>query len=105
MFIALDGISTPILLDHCDELIAPLTAVLGSWSFRCQQSDDASVIGVAISVSRDGSRYRVTSPWLTPPVLEQSEVGAVFSMTAELARAFAEERPGSLCLHCAAIEI
>lgn len=105
MIIALNGISTRVLLENCDELIPPLTGVLGSWSFRCQQNTDASGIGAAISVSRNGSGYRVTSPWLTPPVLEQSEVGAVFSVTAEVARAFAEERRGSLCLHCAAIEI
>jgi len=36
--------------------------------------------------------------------VERSEVGAVFSVTAELARAFAEEKPERLCLHCAAIE-
>src|ERR1700682_349108 len=104
MLIALDGLKAPISLHNCDEIVPPLTMVLGSWRFRILENSDptACETGAAISVRRGSKSYQISSPWLDEPVVEQSEVGAVFSLAAELARAFAEERPGLLCLHCAA---
>ena len=106
MLIALDGLKAPISLHNCDEIVPPLTMVLGSWRFRILENSDptACETGAAISVRRGSKSYQISSPWLDEPVVEQSEVGAVFSLAAELARAFAEERPGLLCLHCAAVE-
>jgi hypothetical protein len=104
MLIALDGIKAPISLHHCDEIVGPLAMVLGSWRFRVLENTAGRGTAAAISVRRGSRSYRISSPWLDEPVVEQSEVGAVFSVAAELARAFAEERPGLLCLHCAAVE-
>jgi hypothetical protein len=104
MLIALDGIKAPISLHHCDEIIRPLGMVLGSWRFRVLENITERETAAAISVLRASTSYRISSPWLDEPVVEQSEVGAVFSVAAELARAFAEEQPGLLCLHCAAVE-
>lgn len=106
MLIALDGVKTPISLGNCAELLPTLAAVLGSWRFRILETggptarDDAP----AISIQRASCCYRIASPWLDEPVVERTEVGAVFSLSAELGRAFAEERPEQLCLHCAAVE-
>jgi hypothetical protein len=106
MLIALDGLKAPISLHNCGEIVAPLAMVLGSWRFRILENSDptARETAAAISVRRGSKAYRISSPWLDEPVVERSEVGAVFSLAAELARAFAEERPGLLCLHCAAVE-
>jgi hypothetical protein len=104
MLIALDGLKAPISLHNCDEIVAPLSAVLGSWQFRILGDRTACETAAVISVFRGSRSYEISSPWLDEPIVEQTEVGAVFSLTAELARAFAEERPGLLCLHCAAVE-
>lgn len=104
MLIALDGISIPIALSNCDALLRPLAEVLGSWRFRILESIESDP-PAAMSVIREGDCFRIASPWLGQPVVEHSEVGAVFSLTAELARAFAEEKPERLCFHCAAVEI
>lgn len=104
MLIALDGLQAPVSLHNCDEIIPPLAMVLGSWRFRVLESSKGRETSAAISVRGGSKSYQIASPWLQEPVVEQSEVGAVFSLAAELARAFAEERPGLLCLHCAAVE-
>jgi hypothetical protein len=106
MLIALDGLKAPISLRNCGEIVSPLLVVLGSWRFRVLENGDPTVheSAATISVRRVSKSYRISSPWLDEPVIEKSEVGAVFSLAAELARAFAEERPGLLCLHCAAVE-
>jgi hypothetical protein len=106
MLIALDGLKAPISLHNCGEIVPPLLTVLGSWRFRVIENGDptAREATAAISVLRVSKSYQISSPWLDEPVVEQSEVGAVFSLAAELARAFAEERSGLLCLHCAAVE-
>lgn len=104
MFIRLDGVSTPVLFDDCEALVLPFRAVLGRWPFHRLDHIDPREMARPISVTRGAHGYRIASPWLDPALVEQSEVGAVFSVTAELARAFAEERPERLCLHCAAIE-
>ena len=106
MLIAMDGVKAPISLCDCDELLPPLIAVLGSWRFRILETADqtARETAPAISVVRESNSYRIASPWLDEPVVERTEIGAVFSLSAELGRAFAEERPERLCLHCAAVE-
>src|SRR5215204_804516 len=106
MLIALDGVKAPISLRNCDELLPPLAAVLGSWRFRILETADQTARDAAatISVLRGSSSYQIASPWLDEPVAERTQVGAVFSLSAELGRAFAEERPERLCLHCAAVE-
>lgn len=104
MLITLQGVSTPIVFDNCDALLAPFAAVLGSWPFQRLDETVSPKTARAISVNRDVHGYRITSPWLDPALVERSAAGAVFSVTAELARAFAEEKPERLCLHCAAVE-
>ena len=104
MLITLDGVSTPIVLNNCDALLPPFAAVLGSWPFQRLDNIGSSQTAGAISVNREVHGYRIASPWLDRPLVERSEVGAVFSVIAELARAFVEENPERLCLHCAAVE-
>jgi hypothetical protein len=106
MLIALDGVSAPITLSNCDALLRPLAEVLGSWRFRILETTERdSDAAPAISVRREGDCFRITSPWLGQAVMERSAVGAIFSLTAELAQAFAAEKPERLCFHCAAVEI
>src|SRR4051812_537136 len=102
MLIALDGLNAPIALRDCDEIIPPLSHVLGSWPFRVIESPPAEA-PAQISIRRGSNSYRIASPWLSEPVIEKSIVGAVFSLTAEIACAFADSQAGLLCLHCAAV--
>src|SRR5215212_11790370 len=102
MLIALDGLDAPITLHDCDEIIRPLSRVLGSWRFRVIESPPAET-SAQISIRRGSNSYRIASPWLSEPVIEKSIVGAVFSLTAEIACAFADNQAGLLCLHCAAV--
>lgn len=105
MLIVPDGVSIPIAFQDCDALFPVFAAVLGNWPL-CRIDDGAPPDpGRVISVRRHRRGFRITSPWLDAPLTERSAVGAVFSVTAELARAYAEETPGRLCLHCAAVEV
>jgi hypothetical protein len=103
--VGLRGLSRPIVLRNCDDLIPVLAAVLGSW--RVQVSTEAlfatSSERPIISVRRVKNGYLIASPWLADPLEERSAVGATFSLVAELARAFAEEEPSRICFHCAAV--
>ena len=103
MLIAVDGVKSRISLRQCDALVPPLAAVLQGWRFHIVQADGADE-DAAISVRRRARRYLITSPWLDAPVAERTEVGAVFSLAAELACAFAQEN-AQLCFHGAAVEI
>jgi hypothetical protein len=106
MLIALDDLPEPVALRRCDALLPALTAILGSWRFRIvDASGEMDERAAAILVRRVAGSYRISSPWLDQPVVEGTEVGAVFSLAAELACAFAEARPDHLCFHCAAVEI
>lgn len=105
MFLAFDGLKSRVSLRGCDTLISPLAAILGSWRFRIVEADERAESRTAsILVRNEAGTYRITSAWLDKPIVERTEVGAVFSLAAELACAFAGERPGSICLHCAAVE-
>ena len=101
MLIALSGVS--ISFDNCDALLPHLMTVLGTWQFRCDA--EPARLTETIAVNRDPHGYRISSRWLDPPLVERSEAGAIFSLTAELARAFVDEKPERLCLHCAAVEV
>lgn len=106
MLIALDGVSAPIALRNCSALLRPLAKVLGSWRFRIlERSGRNGAASPVISVTCEGNRFRIASPWLPRALVERSAVGAVFSLTAELAQAFSAEKPERLCFHCAAVEI
>jgi hypothetical protein len=105
VLIALDDLTARVSLSECDALLAPLAAILGSWRFGIvEPPDQAADSAAVISLRRADGGYHITSPWLEEPVFERSEVGAVFSLAAELACAVAAERPDRLCFHCAAVE-
>jgi len=105
VLIALDGLTARVSLSGCDALLAPLAAVLGSWRFWIVEPlDQGADSAAAISLRCAEGAYHITSPWLEEPVFERSEVGAVFSLAAELACSVAAERPDRLCFHCAAVE-
>jgi hypothetical protein len=101
--VGLRGLSRPLLLSNCDDLIAVLAAVLGSWRASLDAPLAASSESPIISVRRGRNGYQIASPWLSDPLEERSAVGAIFSLVAELARAFAEEEPSGICFHCAAV--
>jgi len=99
--IVLDGLTARICLSGCDALLAPLAAILGSWRFRAAEPADAAPV---ISLRWKAGRYQIASPWLDEPVVERTDTGAVFSLVAEIACAFAAQNAESLCFHCAAVE-
>jgi hypothetical protein len=82
-----------------------LAAVLGSWRFQAAEPDQASDVRPVIFIRRKAGRYLIASSWLDEPVVERTDTGAVFSLVAEIACAFAAENPGRLCFHCAAVEL
>lgn len=101
MLITLEGVYRSILLEDCEDLVAPLSAVLGTWRFAPVPSNADPAI---VALRRERGTYRITSPWLDSPVTERSVAGAVFSLVAEMILAFVDERSTPLCLHAAAVE-
>lgn len=102
MLIAFDGLSRPILLKNCEALFALLKTVLPTWSFGVVEASDCEPI---VSVTRVGEGYRVEAPWLEDDVVQPTAVSAVSNLVVDLVRAFVDEHPSLLCLHCAAVEI
>src|SRR4051812_22590909 len=102
MLLALEGLNTRIACEECPEIfLGALLKVLGTWPSSVQE--DGLSLGPQIRVRHPPSGYLISSPWLSEAIEEKTETGAVFSVTAEIGRAFAEEHPEVLCLHSAAV--
>lgn len=108
MLVTFEGISSPVLLDGCEELLDPLPSLVNGWRFF--EANDAAAAPI-ITVTRHTDGYRIEAPALyrDPRNYRVGEfthrcqiLGALFS---ELSVAFAMEISSLACLHCAGSKI
>ena len=96
-----DGISLPVSVDGCEDLLAVLGGIMPGWPFRAAPTGAPAVM--TLEETKGG--YRRTSPWLTKPKVLRDPVAAACDFIVDLTKAFIADDAGLLCLHCAAVEI
>ncbi len=101
MLVAFEGLSRPVALVGCDDLIEPIAAVLRGWRFAEVAPSPAAPV---ITIEATARGYRLDSPWLDEPLVHRDRVDAVCSFLVDLIRAYVADDPTLLCLHCAAAE-
>ena len=76
--------------------------ILGDWKFQeVSTSADADPV---ISVREDKFGYHRESSWLTKAATYRDPLDAACDFVADLVNGYIADNPGTLCLHCAAVE-
>ena len=97
------GISRPVALVGCPELVAVIRSVLRGWSVR--EIDVPPSYNAAITIHGKIGGYRRESPWLSRPTTYPDPVNAVCDFLVDLVKAYVADQPSMLCLHTAAVEL
>ncbi len=97
------GISAPVALVDCEELVPVIRAVLRGWPVR--ETDFPSSDDAVITIRKTIDGYRRESRWLSRPTTYRDPVNAVCDFLVDLVKAFVADRPSMLCLHTAAVEL
>jgi len=83
-------------------MTAELKIILGDWKFQeVSTSADADPV---ISVREDKFGYHRESSWLTKAATYRDPLDAACDFVADLVNGYIADNPGTLCLHCAAVE-
>lgn len=98
MNISFEGVSRPVSVNGCEDIISLFAIVLRDWPHQLSRSSQPSVI----QVFRTKEGYTRTSPWLDEPKTYTDLVDAVCDFVVDLVNAYMEERSDLLFLHCAA---
>lgn len=100
MLLAFDGLSRPVALVGCAELLEPMAAVLSGWRIEALSGSGARTPAITIASTPAG--YRRLSPWLSKPAVFVDPLDAVCDFVVDLIKAYLADHPSLLCLHCAA---
>lgn len=100
----LSGLSRPIALRGCADLLEGLPNYFRGWQIAGEPADDKALKAVrpVLDLIRHPRGYRLKAAWIRKPLHRGNEVDIVCALIAELARAFAEDSVDLLCLHGAA---
>lgn len=112
MLLRCEGISRPVALLGCEELIESFSALLNGWSFAkapgetTAQVDAAGVLpSPAITLRSTEDGYEIDSEWIPEPEKYDNETDIVAAFFANLIMARAAEDECLLWLHCAAVAL
>ncbi len=97
-----DGLQSPVSFSGCGEMVAALKIILGDWKFR--QISTATSIEPVISVHENEFGYHRKSPWLAKAATSRDPLDAACDFVVDLVNGYAADNPGTLCIHCAAVE-
>ena len=100
MLLEFHGLSRPVALVGCAELLEPIAAVLRGW--RIDAWPDSEARTPAITIESTPAGYRRLSPWLSKPAVFTDALDAVCDFVVDLIKAYIADHPSLLCLHCAA---
>ncbi len=103
LFLRFDGISRPMELVDCPEVVDGFAKVFHGWQFR--ELKDSGPEAPAMVLRRETDGYRLEAPWLQTPIFRRDMASAVCAFVAELFQAEIRDQPGLLLLHAAAVEI
>jgi hypothetical protein len=98
---ALPGLGGRLVLAGAPELLPALNRVLHGWTPLPTGLPSEGEVPLC-EVTRRGSAYDLSSPWLEGPLAGLPLASAVCGVVADLAQAWFAQRPGSLALHCGA---
>jgi hypothetical protein len=97
------GLSAPIALDSCNELLPIMEKVLCHWRISPCPADEIAQPLITIE-KRDGG-YQRHSAWVKDGKgFFHDPLDAICDFIVDLIHAFVAENPDLLCLHCAAVE-
>lgn len=95
------GISHPVDLAGCDELLSPLSRLFAAWPHRRAEAEALSEAIISIRKAPRGE-YRLAAPWLDRPLVSETTVELLCNLGVDLVNAYFRCHPSSHCLHAAA---
>lgn len=101
MLLAFEGMSRPVALDGCDELVQDIAAILRGW--RVREVPASAAPSPLITIRKTARGYDRVSPWLSKPVVFRHKVDAICDFLVDLIRGYIADNRSLLCLHCAAV--
>ena len=96
------GVPQPVRFVRSAPLLVMIRDVFSTWPFRLDECRPEST--PVITVRRVKGEYRIDAPWLDEPIFADTDVCAFSSIVVDVIYAWLEANPGTLCLHCAAVE-
>ncbi|TAN58704.1 MAG: hypothetical protein EPN26_01205 [Rhodospirillales bacterium] len=102
VFLNVQGLPAPILLDGCASLEGEIRALLKGWPVERLEGAEGAAPGITIKKNKQG--YLRLSDWSDASVVFAHPVDAVCDFLVDLVRAYIRDNPPLLCLHCAAVE-
>jgi len=97
-----DGLRHPVSFSGCGEMVGILKNVLRDWPFG--EIPDGKGLEPSISVRMDKKGFHRESKWLKKTSTFHDPVNAACDFIVDLVNAYVADNPGTLCLHCAAVE-
>lgn len=95
------GLSKPVQLTDCDELLKHIPLVFPGWSIHTAPDTAEAPI---LDLCRQGETYVLQGHWLAEPLTRNDMADALSALVAELMRAYVQQDERLLCLHGAAAE-
>lgn len=102
-YLALEGLTRPVALCGCEELLPLFSQVLGTWPTAVSRATPSAA--PVISIERRGERFVLNSPWVGPELADDSGPGTVCSTLVDLATEFSRDNPDLVGLHCGAVRL
>lgn len=94
-FIKFSGLTKPVVLVGCGQLIESLPRVFPDWPFREIPNCGNRPI---LSLGRDRSGFRLDGFWLRDPIIRHDEVDALNALVVEVMRAYVRQDDRLFCL-------
>ena len=102
MLLTFDGVSRPVALVECEDLVACISSVLAGWPFAALDAPPAR--DPIITIRRTDEGFSLDAPWRQTPIHYRDRVDTVCTFIVDLVRAYIADDTSLLCLHCAAAE-
>ncbi|MDH3759861.1 MAG: PqqD family protein [Gammaproteobacteria bacterium] len=103
VYVHFEGLSRPLQLGNCSELIDRLPLIFPGWQIDTQTSSTQTPI-IKIELDKEGN-YRLEAEWLKEATSYRDEVDTLCALVARVVKARTLEDMNLLCLHGAAVEI
>jgi hypothetical protein len=103
VYVHFEGLSRPLQLIGCSELLDRLPLIFPGWNIDTQTSPTQTPI-IKIELEKEGN-YRLEAEWLKEAKSYRDEVDTLCALVARVVKARTLEDMNLLCLHGAAVEI